>query len=552
MDEVEIFQKQIENKFKKFKLIKKNPSFREICFPDKYTYQLPQLFVSNFINPDTKYRGLLIYHKIGAGKTCAAIQIAEQWKNKRDIFFICPASLINNFYKELRSECTGEIYITKKDRKILESLNIESEEYNEMIKKINKKIDKKYNIYSYNKFVELINNRKIKLDNALLIIDEVQNIISENGKYYKSIFNLIYKSPKTLRVVILSATPIFDKPSELGLTLNLLRPSEPILIGNKFNDKYIDFQIINKKAEYNIKNEDDLRLKINGLVSYYRGAPDYVFPKKIEKIIKCKMSKYQYECYKIIQKREGKINKLNLLKLPNNFFIGSRIISNIAYPNKYVNQLGLDELNNTAMKLENLKKYSTKYYYLIKKVLRSKGTVFIYSHFKEYGGLLPLIKILEYYGFVNFLEYGSGKKRFTIWSGDETLDQKQKMLNTFNLKSNYDGSMIKIILGSPSIKEGVSLLRTRAVHIIEPYWNMARIEQVIGRAVRFCSHKDIDKKDRIVKVYLYLAVNPDNVKKEITIDEYIYNMAKIKKKLSDQFENVIKHAAIDYKLFNQE
>jgi len=550
MDDVEKFQKTIGNEFKKFKLSNIKPSFKEICFPIKYTYQLPQLFVSNFINPNTEYKGLLIYHKIGAGKTCAAVQIAEQWKTKRKIFMICPASLINNFYKEISSECTGNTYVTIKERKLLESLDVISKDYADLIIKINSRIDKHYNIYSYNKFVELITMRKIKLNNALLIIDEVQNIISENGRYYQTIFDIIKKSPPDLRVVIMSATPIFDKPSELGLTLNLLKPKEYFPIGNKFNDKYIEYNIINKKPEYNIINEDDLRLKLNGLISYYRGAPDYVFPQKIQKIVKCPMSKYQYECYKIVQEREGKISKYDLLKLPNNFFIGSRIISNIAYPQKHVNELGLEALNNTAMKLDNLKKYSTKFFYLTKRILRAKGTIFIYSHFKAFGGLVPLIKILEYNGFTNFLENGLGKKRYAVWSGDETIEQKQKILNTYNLKSNFDGSLIKIILGSPSIKEGVSLLRTRSVHILEPYWNMQRIEQIIGRAVRFCSHKDVEKDERYVKIYLYLATKPKDIHNtDITIDDYIYNIAKIKKKITDQFEKIIKKSAIDYKLF---
>ena len=55
---------------------------KEICFPKKYTLQLPQKFVAEFINPKTPYKGLLLFHKIGAGKTCGAINIAEKWKNK--------------------------------------------------------------------------------------------------------------------------------------------------------------------------------------------------------------------------------------------------------------------------------------------------------------------------------------------------------------------------------------------------------------------------------------------------------------------------------------
>ena len=52
--------------------------------------------------------------------------------------------------------------------------------------------------------------------------------------------------------------------------------------------------------------------------------------------------------------------------------------------------------------------------------------------------------------------------------------------------------------------------------IMEPYWNMSRIKQIIGRANRFCSHKDINKDRRYVDVYLYLATKT-GVK---TTDEY--------------------------------
>ena len=556
MDKVDIFQKEIYKKYKKYKISKKL-TFKQICFPTSFTFQLPQIFVSEFINPSTKYNGLLLYHKIGAGKTCAAVKIAENFKGKKDIIMLCPASLVGNFYKEIRSECTGNEYYTKAEREQLKKLDVQSNEYKQIIKNVNSQIDKHYQIYSYNKIIDLINNKKIKFDNSLLIIDEVQNIVSEHGSFYKTIFGAIKKA-KNLKIVIMSATPIFDKPMELGLTLNLLLPKNEFDVGNKFNEKYISYKVIDNKPYYDIKNEKDLRLKLNGLVSYFAGAPSYVFPERKQKIIKCPMSRYQYDCYKTIQNKEGKINKLDLLKLPNNFFIGSRIISNIAFPNKLVNKAGLNALTRRAMDLENLQTYSTKYYEIMKRVLKSTGTIFIYSNFREYGGLIGLIKILEYYGFKNFLSNGVGKNRYAVWSGDETLEQKEKFKEVFNSKANYNGSKIKIILGSPAIKEGVTLLRVRQVHIIEPYWNMSRLEQVIGRAIRFCSHKDVESDKRSVKVYIYIATIPtelairekeNNKEPTITIDEHIYNMATTKEKLSLKFEQVIKEAAIDNKLF---
>jgi len=101
------------------------------------------------------------------------------------------------------------------------------------------------------------------------------------------------------------------------------------------------------------------------------------------------------------------------------------------------------------------------------------------------------------------------------------------------------------MLGSPSIKEGVSLLRVSQVHILEPYWNLSRIKQIIGRAIRFCSHKDLPKRRNFVDIYLYLATYPGKK----TIDQYIWNLAKKKNKLIKSFEIALKEMAIDCKLF---
>ena len=88
----------------------------------------------------------------------------------------------------------------------------------------------------------------------------------------------------------------------------------------------------------------------------------------------------------------------------------------------------------------------------------------------------------------------------------------------------------KIIIGSPSIKEGISLLRVRNVHILDPYWNWSRMNQIIGRAVRFCSHKDVPLKDRKVNVYIYIAYGPNGEK---TIDNYILELANIKNEITN-------------------
>lgn len=127
------------------------------------------------------------------------------------------------------------------------------------------------------------------------------------------------------------------------------------------------------------------------------------------------------------------------------------------------------------------------------------------------------------------------------------MEYKNIIRNTFNHKNNEDGSQLKIILGSSAIKEGVTLLRVQEVHILEPYWNWNRILQVMGRGIRYCSHKDVPNKKQLVKVYIYLAYHP-SLKK--SVDERIMEMAINKKQIGMQFEYALQEAAVDCELFS--
>lgn len=539
------FYKKISTIFNKFKIKDKKLNLDDICYPDKFKLQIPQQMVSNFINPSTPYKGILLFHQIGAGKTCAAVSIAENFKKKLNILVVTPASLMGNFYKELRSECTGDDYLKPKDRNSLSKLGPNSAKYKEMIKKVNTKINKYYTVLSYNKFVEKLENKKIKLDNTLLIIDEVQNIVSEHGSYYRIIYNAIKKAPDTNRIVLLSGTPIFDKPIEIGLTLNLLKLKNEFPTGSKFNEKFLTVKRKDGENIYKAKNLDMFKKLCRGYISYYRGAPPVAFPRKNMYIVNCKMSDYQYKSYKTVATDEGPFRTGDILNLPNNFFIGSRQISNIAYPKKLIGEEGYKKFSGQCLQMSNLKEYSIKFYKILKKIKKSEGPVFIYSNFKEYGGIKSFVKILKYHKFKNYKDFGPGLNRYAIWSGDEKHELKEELKDIYNLDKNKNGSKLKIILGSPSIKEGVSLLRVSEVHILEPYWNLSRLNQVIGRAVRFCSHKDLKKKDREVDIYIYIATHP---KDKMTIDRYILEMAYSKNDIISKFEMALKQSAIDCKL----
>lgn len=547
----------ITKEFKKYKIPESNEKMEDFCLPKKFTLQpqqklLPDLLTSKYSpwSIHDNIRGILVFHQIGAGKTCTAISIAEQFKKKLNIVVVLPAALIGNFLTELRSECPEDEYLTSDERTKLKGLKPGDSQFEKIIKKSNERIEKYYTIYSYHKFVALIQEEKIKkLNNTLLIIDEVQNMISLNGTFYNSLKRVVEASNDSLKIILLSATPMFDRPVEIALTLNLLKSSDYLPI-SKFNQEYISVRTNSEGTSYKAINLKDFRDKISNLISYYRGAPPQAYPKSEFKAVRCNMSDFQYKSYLTSLStednfRRGSFKDVDILNLPQNFFLGPRMISNVAFPNKSIGEIGFGSFRGEALQMQNISEYSIKFFKIMQKINKADGPVFVYSNFKELGGIRCFVKFLEHHGWKNYKSYGEGKKRFAVWSGDEPNTVKDEIKYIFNQKTNEDGSKIKIMLGSPSIKEGVSLLRVQQVHMMEPYWNMSRMLQIMGRAVRFCSHKDVPKSKRMVKIYLYLATYPG----EKTIDQYIWSLAKKKNKLIEQFEMALKEMAIDCELF---
>ena len=550
-DNQELLKNQIPTtiNLNKYTIKPNKKSMKELCIPKKFKLQISQRFLAEFFKK-SDLKGILVYHKIGAGKTCTAINMAEALKKKMNIMVVLPAALIGSFRGELRSECPGDEYISSNDRKRLLKLNPSDNTFKNLIKKSDNKINKFYTIYSYHKFVDLAKNNKIKLKNTLLIIDEVQNMISETGSFHKNLKKIIDNSDDNTRIILLSATPMFDKPVEIAMTLNLLKPENPIVISNNFNQKYLSIKRNREGVYYKAKNLKLFKKKIGGMISYYRGAPPQTFPEEIFKVVRCRMQDFQYKSYLTAMSSEenfirGSFRNVDILKMPNNFFIGPRILSNIAFPNKSIGSVGFSSFEGESLQLQNLKEYSIKFYKILKKIKKSEGPVFVYSNFKDIGGLRSFVQVLEAHGYSNYKTHGEGSKRFAIWSGDEPHEVKEEIKFIFNKKENNNGSRLQIMLGSPSIKEGVSLLRVEQVHILEPYWNISRLKQIIGRALRYCSHKDLPKRRRFVEVFLYLSTYP----KEKTIDEYIWNLAKKKNRLISSFENALKEKAIDCEIF---
>jgi hypothetical protein len=130
------------------------------------------------------------------------------------------------------------------------------------------------------------------------------------------------------------------------------------------------------------------------------------------------------------------------------------------------------------------------------------------------------------------------------------------------------GEVIKVFMITSSGAEGINLKNTRFVHIVEPYWHLVRIEQVIGRARRICSHQDLPEDLRTVKVFLYLSILSEEQKKSeknvelrirdvsrldgktpVTTDETLFEIASIKNNINKQILKGVKETSVDCSLY---
>ena len=131
--------------------------------------------------------------------------------------------------------------------------------------------------------------------------------------------------------------------------------------------------------------------------------------------------------------------------------------------------------------------------------------------------------------------------------GEEISEEKQKIIRTvFNNQSNKEGKFLKFILGSRVMSEGVTLENVKEVHIFDVHYNLGRVEQVIGRAIRMCKHQSVITKDNFfpqVNVYRYVvSLNSEN---KLSSDEILYKKAEQKYLLVKKTERVIKEASFD-------
>ena len=136
--------------------------------------------------------------------------------------------------------------------------------------------------------------------------------------------------------------------------------------------------------------------------------------------------------------------------------------------------------------------------------------------------------------------------RYVMITGDKSISPNNiEEVRAATSDANADGYQVKVILISQAGSEGLDFIGIRQVHVLEPWYNMNRIEQIIGRAVRWCSHKLLSFIKRNVEIYLYGTRLKGELKEDEAADLYIYRTAEAKAIQIGRVARVLKETAVD-------
>jgi len=206
---------------------------------------------------------------------------------------------------------------------------------------------------------------------------------------------------------------------------------------------------------------------------------------------------------------------------------------------------------------DEIGKYSHKIKTILDHIIKSEGIVLIYSGYID-GGLVPMSLALEHIGFTR---YGSKSKTlfktkpyssdtdapmkgftYSIISGEKTLSPNNNEEIEALTHNNDNGERVKVVMISQAGSEGIDLKNIRQVHIMEPWYNMNRIEQIIGRARRNCSHMNLPLEKRNVQVFLHASSLQNDVE---PMDMYLYRLSEKKSINIGKITRTLKSVAVD-------
>ena len=638
-----------------------------------------QMFVRNFLSLQSPFNSLLLFHDLGTGKTCSAISISEEMRDynnqinsNKKIIIVASPNVQDNFKSQLFNEnnlklvgnkwtirgCTGT--------KLLNEVNPTNDSEiskDKIVKLVNRVITNNYIFVGYTKFANKIKTllgddssendvkktQRIRtyFDDTLVIIDEAHNIrVGTQGtmKLAVDMLDNLVERTKTMRLCLLSGTPMYNDPTEIVWMLNILNKNDnrPTIKVSDVFTKDGDFKVLMDGKKVRNVGYSNMVEQSNGYVSFVRGDNPYTFPFKIypsmfakkQNIIQkypelllnnqqiddrikhievfvSNIGSYQEIVYNyIIEDLRFKMEKDKIVFEEQDAFgytyLEDPLLAlNFVYPSvkfdkentksirdteeesesfsfnhKYL--VGSKGLTNT-MKFEEKKSggsdkqitnfeykketldnygrifsyeeignYSNKIKSICDNIITSKGISLIYSEHID-GGVIPMALAIEELG---YQRYGKSKSLFKkpptdrkggyiIISGNKLYSpNNDEEIKAASREDNKNGDIIKVIIISRAGAEGIDFKCIRQIHLMEPWYNLNRPDQIVGRGVRTFSHLSLPFAERNVQIFFHgtlLNIMNNNE----AVDLYIYRKAEDKSIKIGKVTRLLKENAID-------
>lgn len=424
----------------------------------------------------------ILAHSTGSGKTLTAIAIADALNKPTTV--LTPASLVSNFQKELKKHKKGGPPV---------------------------------DVISLPTAVE--RNIPIK-PGSTLIIDEIHSLRNADTKRNKYIKSLVEQAG---RVYGLTATPIYNDPQDIAQLSNVISKGEafrqgisPYIAERKIPVHWLDKLLYGMQdgVGYEIAHEEGLKKILRNYIDVFE--KDIEKPQLIDELIKVPMSAKQFEMYQYVTNKlpPGLREKIRKNMLPSK--------AEARYLNTFLSGARQTANSTEAYDLEGeaSPKLRAAAQNLLKTIASNPKTrALVYSNYLT-SGIDSYGKLLDKAGI-----------KYNKFNGSMSPKAKQKVVD------EYNSGEVPVILGSGSASEGLDLKNTRLIQILEPHFNESKIDQVIGRGIRYKSHEELPPEERNVTVQRYLSTIPDSG--DTSIDEYIYNRARDKQKIGKAIHRML-------------
>jgi hypothetical protein len=315
-----------------------------------------------------------------------------------------------------------------------------------------------YKFYSFDKFMRDYEAGRIDATDKFLVVDEAHNLRNPSGKKSQAVVEASYTASKRL---MLTATPFVNSVMDFVPLINMVRGKKVIGTKKEFYNNEVD-EWIGKEA--NLHSLAVLRYLLRDRIDIVDCKSKENFAERIDETIQVPMSQEYFNRYNELTKGLPVLD--DLFSDPAAFYNGYR---------RAVNRAGSDYFSEKVQAAAPILK---------------SGKSIIYSNWLDFG-IHPIVLALK-----------ENDISFRSFFGEVDVFDRERMIKAFN-KGKFD-----VLIISRAGGEGIDLHGVRSVVILDPPWNDAGLQQVIGRAIRYNSHAHLPPSQRNVTVYQMELVYP--------------------------------------------